>query len=73
MQNAGFGLKFDPVKVKFKPTAQDMQVAEESGTDLAQSMLKQRRQRDKQRSGAARASSGMRSLLSLNGTCLHEQ
>ncbi len=63
LQNAGFGLIFDPVKVKFKPTAQDMQIAEESGTDLAQAMLKKQRQKTKQSSGSARASSGEQALI----------
>ena len=32
LQDAGFQQAFDPIRVKFKPTAKDMQVAEESGT-----------------------------------------
>ena len=40
LQDGGFQLALDPVKVQFKLTAKDMQVAEESGTDLAQAMLK---------------------------------
>ena len=60
LQNAGFSLQFDPVKVKFKPTAQDMQIAEESGTDLAQAMLKRQRQKGKRSGGGAKAQSGNR-------------
>ena len=48
LQDGGFQLVFDPVKVKFKPTAKDMQVAEESGTDLAQAMLKSQRREQRQ-------------------------
>ena len=32
LQDAGFQQAFDPIRVKFKPTAKDMQIAEESGT-----------------------------------------
>ena len=32
LQDAGFQQAFEPIRVKFKPTAKDMQVAEESGT-----------------------------------------
>lgn len=31
LQDAGFQQGFEPIRVKFKPTAKDMQVAEESG------------------------------------------
>ena len=48
LQDGGFQLVFDPVKVKFKPTAKDMQIAEESGTDLAQAMLKSQRREQRQ-------------------------
>ena len=65
VQNAGFPLQFDPVKVKFKPTAADMQIAEESGTDLAQAMLKALRKKTKQSGGGARASSGACPLCTL--------
>lgn len=40
LQDAGFQQAFGAIRVKFKPTARDMQVAEESGTDLAQRVLK---------------------------------
>ena len=32
LQDAGFQQAFEPIRVKFKPTAKDMQTAEESGT-----------------------------------------
>ncbi|CAL8463910.1 g3445 [Coccomyxa elongata] len=40
LRDAGFQQAFGAIRVKFKPTARDMQVAEESGTDLAQRVLK---------------------------------
>lgn len=48
MQDAGFQFGFETIRVKFKPSAKDMQKAEESGTDLAQALLKQRRKEEKQ-------------------------
>lgn len=50
LQDAGFQFAFDPIKVKFKPSAKDMQVAEESGTDLAQLVRKKLKQKEKQAS-----------------------
>lgn len=50
LQDAGFEFAFDPIKVKFKPSAKDMQVAEESGTDLAQLVRKKLKQKEKQAS-----------------------
>lgn len=35
-QDAGFRIAFDPIRCKFKPTAQTLQLCEESGLDLAQ-------------------------------------
>ena len=35
VQDGGFQLAFDPVKVKLQPTAKDVQVAEESILDPA--------------------------------------
>ena len=55
MQDAGFRLAFDSLKVKFKPTAKDMQQAEESGTDLAQALLKQQKKQAKQTSSQAKS------------------
>ncbi len=36
LQDAGFQQAFEPIRVKFKPTAKDMQIAEESGTGVSQ-------------------------------------
>lgn len=47
VQDAGFQFGFDPIKVKFKPTAKDMQTAEESGTDLAQIVRKKIKKEEK--------------------------
>ena len=55
LQDAGFRFAFDKMRVKFKPTAKDMQQAEESGTDLAQALLKRMKKEEKQNtSGSAR-------------------
>jgi flavorubredoxin/flavin reductase (DIM6/NTAB) family NADH-FMN oxidoreductase RutF len=43
LRDAGFRFAFPPIRVKFRPTAADMQAAEESGTDLAQAVLKARK------------------------------
>lgn len=59
LQDAGFRLAFDSLKVKFKPTAKDMQQAEESGTDLAQGLLKQRKKQAKQTSSQAKSSAAL--------------
>lgn len=56
MQDAGFRLAFDSLRVKFKPTAKDMQQAEESGTDLAQALLKKQKKQAKQTSSQAKSS-----------------
>ena len=54
---------FDPVKVKFKPTARDMQIAEESGTDLAQAMLKSRRREQRQAGGTQKSGTGAHACI----------
>ena len=38
LQDAGFSMAFKPIRVKFKPSAKDVQVCEESGVDLAQAV-----------------------------------
>ena len=43
LRDAGYRFAFDAIRVKFAPTTADMQVAEESGTDLAQAVLKKAR------------------------------
>ena len=55
VQDAGFRMAFDSLRVKFKPTAKDMQRAEESGTDLAQALLKQQKKQAKQASSQAKS------------------
>ena len=47
MKNSGFKFAFDPIRCKFKPTQETLQVCEESGTDLAQSVKKLRKQKDR--------------------------
>ncbi len=59
MQDAGFQQAFGAIRVKFKPTAKDMQMAEESGTDLAQRVLKKlKAQQRKAQAGASQVSTG---------------
>eukprot|EP00898_Chlorokybus_atmophyticus_P006258 jgi/Chlat1/6633/Chrsp482S06111 len=45
LKDAGFGFAFDPIRVKFKPTEQSLQLCEESGTDLAQAVLKAKKKK----------------------------
>jgi flavin reductase (DIM6/NTAB) family NADH-FMN oxidoreductase RutF len=52
LRDAGFRFAFPAIRVKFRPTAADMQAAEESGTDLAQAVLKARK---KAKAGAVAA------------------
>ncbi|GIL84269.1 hypothetical protein Vretimale_15926 [Volvox reticuliferus] len=40
LRDAGFGFAFDSIRVKFKPTAKDLLLCEESGRALAQSIKK---------------------------------
>lgn len=47
LRDGGFTFAFDPIKVKFKPTGKDLQMCEESGTDLAQSIFKRFRKQDR--------------------------
>lgn len=48
MQDAGFNMAFKPVRVKFKPSAKDVQVCEESGVDLAQAVHRVMRVQERQ-------------------------
>lgn len=48
MQDAGFNMAFKPIRVKFKPSAKDVQVCEESGVDLAQAVHKAVRTQERQ-------------------------
>jgi flavorubredoxin len=36
LQDAGYNLAFEPIKIKFKPTQATLQICEETGTDFAQ-------------------------------------
>lgn len=54
------------MKVKFKPTAKDMQQAEESGTDLAQALLKKQKKQAKQASSQAKGGTPSSQMLLLN-------
>lgn len=45
LKDSGFKFAFDPIRCKFKPTQDTLQVCEESGTDLAQAVKKARRQK----------------------------
>ncbi|KAK9827610.1 hypothetical protein WJX81_005946 [Elliptochloris bilobata] len=56
LKDAGFTFAFAPVRVKFKPSARGMQVAEESGTDLAQAVRRRLRVKEKQASSGGSTS-----------------
>eukprot|EP00232_Nephroselmis_pyriformis_P026881 CAMPEP_0182865294 /NCGR_PEP_ID=MMETSP0034_2-20130328/7613_1 /TAXON_ID=156128 /ORGANISM="Nephroselmis pyriformis, Strain CCMP717" /LENGTH=750 /DNA_ID=CAMNT_0024997589 /DNA_START=87 /DNA_END=2339 /DNA_ORIENTATION=- len=45
LKNAGFGMAFDPIRCKFTPDEQMMQICEESGVDLAEAVKKMTRKR----------------------------
>ena len=57
LQDAGFQQAFQPIRVKFKPSAKDVQVCEESGTDLAQAVRKKARKVQRQ-AGSGSGKSG---------------
>ena len=70
LQDAGFQFAFDAIRVKFKPSAADMQKAEECGTDLAQALLKKRRKDEKQSISQPKTGTVLKSQVSsLNGLC----
>ncbi|WP_126147785.1 diflavin flavoprotein [Synechococcus elongatus] len=50
LKDAGFRLAFEPIRVRFKPTTATLKICEESGTDLAQALQRQRRQVSRQSS-----------------------
>jgi flavin reductase (DIM6/NTAB) family NADH-FMN oxidoreductase RutF len=58
LKDAGFSFAFKPLRVKFKPTARDVQLCEESGTDLAQKVLRKVRAAEKQASSSTQATPG---------------
>ncbi len=45
LKDAGFQLGFEPIRVKFKPTAATLQECEEAGTDFAQALKKAKKVR----------------------------
>ncbi|KAK9816862.1 hypothetical protein WJX72_006273 [[Myrmecia] bisecta] len=57
LRDAGFCFAFDAMRVKFRPTARDIQVAEESGTDLAQAVRRQQKRQQKA-AGSAQVKAG---------------
>eukprot|EP01025_Chloroclados_australasicus_P027297 TRINITY_DN27104_c0_g1_i1.p1 TRINITY_DN27104_c0_g1~~TRINITY_DN27104_c0_g1_i1.p1 ORF type:complete len:454 (+),score=63.68 TRINITY_DN27104_c0_g1_i1:94-1362(+) len=59
LNNAGFQHAFKPIKVQFRPDAKAVQLCEESGTDLAQTVLKNKRK--EQKATAQRASASVMS------------
>ena len=55
LKNAGFNFAFDAIRCKFKPTEEILQLCEESGTDLAQLVLKKSKQMKKAESKRVQA------------------
>ena len=66
LRDGGYRTAFPAVRVKFRPTAADMQAAEESGTDLAQEVLRRKaaREREAKRAAAATAAGASSSAAS---------
>lgn len=64
MQDAGFNMAFKPVRVKFKPSAKDVQVCEESGVDLAQAVHRVMRVQERQ-AGSSQVKQGIQYLRAL--------
>ena len=48
LRDGGYKLAFDPIRVKFTPADKDLQVCEESGTDMGQAVRKRRIRQDRQ-------------------------
>ncbi|GBG87344.1 hypothetical protein CBR_g45404 [Chara braunii] len=46
LKDGGFSFGFPPIRCKFKPTEATLQLCEESGTDLAQVVIKAQRKKD---------------------------
>ncbi|KAG2453394.1 hypothetical protein HYH02_001618 [Chlamydomonas schloesseri] len=55
LRDAGFGFAFDAIRVKFKPTAKDLLLCEESGRALAQGIKKKLKSRETNVVAGARA------------------
>ena len=59
LKDGGFKFAFDPLRCKFKPTAETLQLCEESGTDLAQAVRKlERRKQVLERKSVGKAGGG---------------
>ena len=65
LQDSGFRFVFDPIRCKFKPTEQTLQVCEESGIDLAQEIRRAIRRRE--RVAADKLSGGCRLAAVVTG------
>ena len=60
LTDAGFKSAFEPLRCKFKPTAETLQLCEESGTDLAQAVRKiERRKQVLERKSVGQAADGV--------------
>ena len=57
VQDAGFNQAFKAIRVKFKPSAKDVQKCEESGVDLAQAVHKTIRAQERQ-AGSSQVKTG---------------
>ncbi|GIL62757.1 hypothetical protein Vafri_16932 [Volvox africanus] len=55
LRDAGFGFAFDSIRVKFKPTAKDLLLCEESGRALAQSIKKRAKTKELSAAPGSRA------------------
>ena len=64
-QDAGFNMAFRPIRVKFKPSAKDVQVCEESGVDLAQAVHKAMKVQERQ-AGSSQVKTGVPCLSVLS-------
>ena len=48
LKDSGFPMAFKPIKIQFRPDAKAIQVCEESGTDLAQGIIKSKKKQQRQ-------------------------
>ena len=62
LQDAGFNMAFKPIRVKFKPSAKDVQTCEESGVDLAQAVHRVMRVQERQ-AGNSQVKTGIPRLI----------
>ena len=64
--DAGYNMAFEPIRVRFRPTDKDLQVCEESGTDVGQAVRQKRRKQARtQVAGqkAARSAAGVEQAM----------